>query len=296
MDKWLMFAQKLESIGLQQWQQLLQMTGAFDESDVSFLTDSDLAWLGMSMVEIRKIRTIAPPVAMFDSEAWMVAMLAYANPKQKTGAWKNTSADIDDAGVCVDEELRAYTSEISEAAYRSVKDAIDSECPRHARQYLWQAIQCFHVVSKDPREAVQAFDLIGLATGNCCSLFNIYAKITTARNAMRDTIIVRVQCQVPMGYRAVYITELQNTLDRYIDKIEFSQLMHSYQATIGKKFPQRAFLSNAKREARRRQRSPRSKRCRDYWNAQCLQGGENLVVTDVVESVLQVDMDVPRAD
>ena len=144
------------------------------------------------------------------------------------------------------------------------------KCLREAREFLG-------ISSKDPKDAIQAFDHTDRALDGCCILYSIYEKIQTARNLLRDTIILRVQCQVPMGDRSMYIAELQETIGRIIGKREFGRLMHSYKMTIGKKFPHRAFTSNAQRQRRHRRWPRMPKRSRNRDDTQRPQDGRCLL-------------------
>ena len=135
------------------------------------------------------------------------------------------------------------------------------------------------------QDAIQAFDHTDRALDGCCILYSIYEKIQTARNLLRDTIILRVQCQVPMGDRSTYIAELQEMIGRIVVKSEFGRLMHSYKMTIAKKFPHRAFISNAQRDRRRRRGRQRPKKDKSRREVQRPQDIQDQLMEEVVERV-----------
>ena len=232
------------------------------------------------------IYRIASDVVEFKPEARMMVMPAYAITGQNRVADENRCLEMGDTASRLDEELEAFLSQINQEAYEALESAIAIGGPEEVMKCLRDAREFIGISNKNPKDAIQAFDHTDRALDECCILYNIYEKIQIARNLLRDTIILRVQCQVPMGDRSMYIAELQEMIGRIVAKSEFGRLMHSYKMTIGKKFPLRAFISNAQRDRRRRRgRQTRPKKDKSRRDVQRPQDIQDQLMEEVAERV-----------
>ena len=245
------------SIGVE-WLDQLVTEGVNNVDDIMYLSDEDLKKTGMKTVDIRRLQ-----VAVHTFMQWHLAQATFTPPSPVPPSCEDLSP-----GPPSGEDLAAIQDTLAEVERQAIA-SLDSDVIFSAAKS--EVANCA-VTARDQLVDPSRRTVLAINASNAIERALSYGPDRTSRKALeeaarctRDVIVLRLQSQVPLGSRAMFISALEEAygVDRgALPKDILAKLMHAHCKVVCPLF-KHAFVSISCQENAARRHGPRGKRPRD---------------------------------
>lgn len=198
------------------WTSALEAYGVAALPDLLYVQPPSLVMIGLTFAEARQLLAVA---------------------------WSVHAA----GGMDQYEEMRVAAGGAEAAAREILKTIMATLDEGAVRGFVGHAQT--HLESQEPRDSALALTAVERARASCRDSA-LRPAMCTAVNAIRDTLVWRVQLRAPFGNRDAFLYELEMAHAQPLDNTTRSKLLLGHYKTVAERFPS-AFLSQAKLDAAR---------------------------------------------
>ena len=236
----------------------LEALGVRSILDITCLRDEDLQRVGLSIVQIRKLQMVAGGT---EWSLWNTPSIA--EPPGLSTAMELPPPSL---GPPSCEELEKIQDALTVAEQKAIEsldisaeESLDvAQCVLTAREQLSQH-------PNTPVLAIHAENAVIRALSHCPLGTSSRKQLEEAQRCIRDVIVLRLQKEVPLGSRSIFIKAMETAYGVCVGAMPgdaLAKLMHAHSQVVCPLFPH-AFVSISRKENAARRHGPRGKRTRD---------------------------------